>query len=134
MQKFCRHSVYDTSCKVDENDFALSVVPSAIDTGFLTVTCPGAEAFADGWFSGGMLKMPSGALRYIVTHTANQISLWRPEPSIVDILDDEESELVLYPGCDGSLNTCYTKFNNTLNNGAFYWIPSINPVGGSSVF
>ena len=134
MQKFCRHAIYDTSCKVDENDYALSVVPSAIDAGYLNITCPGADGFDDGYFSGGMLKLPSGALRYIVSHVGNVITLWRPEPSIVDILDDVESELILYPGCDGSLNTCHTRFNNTLNNGAFYWIPAINPVGGSSVF
>lgn len=146
MQKFCRHAIYDTSCKVNETEFAVSAVPTAVDAGYLSVTCTFGSYFAggseiptidpppDGYFAGGMLKLPSGALRYIVAHVGNVITLWRPEPSIVEILNDEESELILYPGCDGSLNTCYTRFNNTENNGAFYWIPAVNPVGGPSVF
>ncbi len=127
MQKFCRHVVYHRGCNLDKDDFAVTSSVTAINAQLFIVTCPGAAAHPNGYFTGGMFTLPNGALRYIVNHSGNQISLWRPAPDVAAALLLGGVTTTLYPGCDGSLNTCNDRFNNLDNNGGFYWIPDVNP-------
>jgi uncharacterized phage protein (TIGR02218 family) len=134
MQKFCRHVVYHDGCWLDKSDFVVESTITAIDAKQITLTCPAAAAKPNGYFAGGMITMPNGALRYIAGHTGTQIALWRQAPEIVAALALGAVTTNLYPGCDGSLGTCNDKFNNVDNNGAFYWIPNKDPHGGTSIF
>lgn len=151
MQKFCRHVLYGRGCHIDPQAYAVPSNITAIDARLFTVTCPSAAEFADGWFTGGMITMPSGALRYITGHVGDQITLWRPAPELENLLSGTggvtfgwgnnyghhyggPALTTLYPGCDGALRTCDEKFNNLDNNGAFYWLPPVNPYGANSVF
>lgn len=134
MQKFCRWVVYHDGCWLDKADFAYVSNVTAVDSRRTMLTCPAAASKPDGYFTGGIIEMPSGALRYISSHVGNKIYLWRPAHEVVDALASGSVSLKLFPGCDGSLNTCNDRFNNLDNNGAFYWIPDVNPTGGGKIY
>lgn len=134
MQKFCRHVVYHLGCNLDKAAFEVASTVTAIDSRFFTLICPGAAAHPNGYFNGGMLALPNSRLRYITNHVGNQITLWRPVPEIAAALALGAVSTTLYPGCDGSLNTCNDKFDNLDNNGGFYWIPAINPTDGTTIY
>lgn len=135
-QKFCRHVVYHDGCNVNKNSFAVVATITAIDLQLSSITCTGLESYPTNYFAGGMIRLPSGVYRYVTRSTSNTLTLWRAAPEIKTALDlaATDVELEVYPGCDGSLNTCHSRFNNLDNNGAFYWIPSFNPYGSSNVF
>ena len=134
-QRFCPHVVYNRGCNLDKDNFAVASSVTAIDARQLVVTCPEAAAFSDNYFAGGMFAMPNGALRYITKSAGDQITLWRPAPEVAALLAGEDPvATTLYPGCDGSLNTCNDEFDNLDNNGGRYWIPKVNPYGGGSVY
>src|SRR5690625_7365646 len=86
MQKFCRHVLYGRGCKIDPQAYAVPSNITAIDARLFTVTCPSAAGFADGWLTGGMITMPSGALRYITEHVGDQIPACRPAPDLANLL------------------------------------------------
>jgi Phage conserved hypothetical protein BR0599. len=146
MHGYCRHVVYDSAgCKLNREDFAVATVPTAIDSTYSVITCPEAAAFPNGYFSGGMLRTPNGRMRYISKHAGNQITLWRPEPTVSDMLTNAGwgqawgqyfggVGVTIYPGCDGSLKTCDERFDNLDNNGGFYFQRRGNPFSGDSVF
>lgn len=134
MQKFCRWVVFHDGCWLDKDDFAITTAVTALDARRTTLTCTAAATKPDGYFTGGMIEMPNGALRYISNHVGNQIAVWRPAHEVAEALELGAVSLSIYPGCDGSLNTCNTKFDNLDNNGAFYWIPNINPNSGGKIF
>jgi uncharacterized phage protein (TIGR02218 family) len=132
-QKFCRHVLYNRGCNVDKADHEYTTTITAIDASLTILTCPELALFPENFFGGGMLTMPDGALRYITYSNGEELRLWRPVPEIAAVIPEVPS-VIVYPGCDGSLNSCNGKFNNLDNNGGFYWIPGINPYGGTSVY
>lgn len=135
MQKFCPNVVYHRGCNLNKDDFAQVHEVTAIDERCRVVTVPGAAGYADNFFTGGMLKLPNNSLRYISEHIGEKLVLWRPSPEIGNLLSGPEPhDLTLYPGCDGSLKTCDETFDNLENNRGCYWIPDLNPYGGSNVF
>lgn len=134
MQKFCRWVVYHDGCWLDKAAFAVNTSVTALDARRTTLTCPAAATKPDGYFTGGMIALPNGVLRYISNHVGNQITIWRPANEVAAALALGAVTLPLYPGCDGSLKTCSDQFHNEDNNGGFYWIPPINPNSGAKVF
>lgn len=146
MQGYCRHVVYDSAgCKLNRDDWGVATVPTVIDPTYSIITCPEAAAYPNGYFSGGMLRTPAGRLRYISAHAGAQITLWRGEPSIYDMLQNAGWDqawgqyfggvgVTLYPGCDGSLKTCDERFDNLDNNGGFYFMRATNPFGGDPIY
>lgn len=141
-QRNCRHALYSAGCGVDKATFAVAGSITAV-TG-LVLTVPEAASQSDGWFAGGALEFPDGSFRMITSHVGDQITISRQNRYLTDIFTSTGWGLswgqywggfavTLYPGCDRTLNTCLTKFNNILNNGGFKWIPQKNPMGGSSI-
>ncbi len=136
-QRFCIHTVYHRGCNLDKDDFAEQMDVVQIGPTARTLTVPAAAAFPAGYFTGGMVALPDGVLRYISQHDGEQLSLWRPSPEIMALIDSEAvppqvAALTFYPGCDQSLETCDTRFNNLDNNLGCYWIPDKNPIGSNA--
>lgn len=131
--KSCRHPLYGRGCYLDHADFAVAATVTAING--LTVTSPAAAAQANGYFTGGMLEAPDGTLSYIASHVGSQLSMNRVSSALATAFADEGSGLAitLYPGCDHSYATCAAKFGNDDNYGGFDYIPTKNPMGGSSI-
>lgn len=136
----CRHSLYGRGCNLNKDDFIVEGLMESYSG--LTITVPAAATKTDGWFNGGILEFPDGSYRAILTHVGDQITINRASRYILDNSSGWGKNwgnlwggmnLKLYPGCDKTLSTCKDKFNNLLNNGSFKWIPSKNPMGGSSI-
>lgn len=141
-QKMCRHSLYGRGCFVDKSAFGVTYPISQVSG--VTATIPGAAGHADGWFTGGMLQAPDGSLRFIMQHVGDILALSRVH---VQLASDVQGSgwgqnygnlyggvpVILYPGCDHSMETCNLKFSNLPNYGGFPFIPTKNPMGGSSI-
>lgn len=141
-QKPCPHSLYGLGCNLNKDSFA--VTGAAIDVSGTSIVIAEAALQPDGYYLGGMVKAPNGIYGFIISHSGQNLILQRPIESLIsefDLYGYGNSYgnkyggviLTLYPGCDRLRQTCETKFNNLDNYGGFPWIPSINPMGGSSI-
>lgn len=141
-QRSCRHALYGRGCKLDPEDFGDDGRLTEVDGVELTV--PEAGGRPSGWFSGGMVRTPDGILRFVIRHVGDKLTLQRVAPGLAQALLDSGYGrnygndygglgVRMYPGCDRSRVSCDVKFGNLDNNGAFYWIPTKNPQGGSSI-
>jgi hypothetical protein len=132
-QKSCRHPLYGRGCDLDPEDFAQVATIDAI-TG-RTLTVPEADLLADGFFTGGMVKAPDGTLTYVTSHVGAQLELNRISAGLAAAFaaDGPGTVITIYPGCDHSYATCAAKFSNDDNYGGFDYIPTKNPMGGSSI-
>jgi len=122
----CRHALYSARCGASASansvHLSISAMPSSV-----TLTMVGANAFADGWFNGGMIQY-AGNYRFILSHVGNSITLSRPLAGLTAGISVD-----LYAGCDHAKETCSAKFNNIVNFGGFPWVPTKNPYDGSVV-
>lgn len=125
-QRTCRHTLYTPACGVNKDSFKVQGVVQSAQTAFFV--CTEAGAYPDGYFSGGMVELESGATRFIVNHTGSSLFISRP---FVESIGGQAVNL--YPGCDHLKATCINKFYNLLNFGGFPYIPNTNPFGGSSI-
>lgn len=131
-QRSCRHALYGRGCWLNPEAFALAGTVTAANN--RTLTSAVAATKPNGYFVGGMLRASDGTLSYIVGHVGNQITLQRLSYSLVeDIEDGFPFAVTLYPGCSHDRATCDAKFNNLDNYGGFDFIPTKNPMGGSSI-
>ena len=122
----CRHALYSFSCGVAKEAHKVSGVINTISG--ITLTSLAAATQPSGWFTGGMVILPSGGARFITAHTGTQLTLSRPFVEYV-----MGSNIDIYPGCDHLRTTCSSKFSNVLNFGGFPYIPSTNPFSGKSI-
>lgn len=125
-QKTCRHTLYSISCGVNIAAFKVSTVVQSTTGWSLVNTASGLQP--DGFYSGGLVQTPSGALRFIVRHVGATLYLSRPF-----IEDISGLNIDIYPGCDHLKSTCNVKFFNGDNFGGFPYTPSKNPFGSSAI-
>jgi len=132
-QKSCRHALYGRGCTLDPVDFAVAGTLNDISGNTLTV--PEAASQADGYYTGGMVAAPDGTFSYIADHAGSSLTLNRVSVALATAFSISGAGLAvtIYPGCDHSYATCESKFSNDLNYGGFDYIPSKNPMGGSSI-
>lgn len=122
----CRHALYAARCGVTPE--ALQVVGTVSAASGVTISVPAAAGFADGYFTGGMVKAPDESARFIAAHSGGVLTVQRPLAGLV-----VGATVRLYPGCDHLRSTCAGKFNNLDNFGGFPWIPIRNPYDGRSI-
>lgn len=138
----CRHTIYNRGCNVVKalHEFIDTVYAKSANT--LSIT--GASAEANNWYRGGFIEFQDGSKTMIISHIANNIILDRANRYLEETYPVTGyglnygnfyggMKLILYPGCNKTLSTCETKFNNLPNNGAFPFIPTKNPFGGSTI-
>lgn len=141
-QKSCRHALYGRGCNLDPESFVISGLARTVSG--VTVEVPEAGIKPDSYFLGGMLRAPDGLLGYIVGHSGAIVTLQRPLASLITAFNESGYgrnyggdygglEVKLYPGCNHLRATCKDTFGNLLNYGGFDWIPTKNPMGGSSI-
>jgi len=142
-QKGCRHSLYSPQCGVNMYDYAQGVEILS-ESGFeLTITglsdsvgdsvgdsvSGGTVQLPDGYYSGGIIELADGSLRYITSQTGNTLTLLSPFDTI-DV-DSVGVSATIYPGCAHNISDCKDKFDNLLNYGGFPYIPGRNPFSGN---
>lgn len=119
-QGMCNNVLGDAGCKVVLPDFKFTAQVSAQSGN--TITVPGATTFADGYFTGGFVEAFAGLDdRLILAHVGDVLTLLLPFPtSVVGTNVDS------YPGCAHDFPTCADKFNNGINYGGFFFVPTKN--------
>jgi hypothetical protein len=136
----CRHTLYARGCNLDRNNFSYTSYIGQV-TG-LTMVIPNDEI--DGFFTGGIMEFEDGSTRLITNQTGDVCTINYKSKYIDDTVQTVgyglsygqvygAKPITIYPGCDKTLVTCNNKFSNKLNNGGFKWIPTTNPMGGSSI-
>jgi uncharacterized phage protein (TIGR02218 family) len=131
----CDATLGDTRCGIDLGQAAFrgSGSVSAVVDAFV-VLAEGLSAFADGWFTGGVLTWTGGAndgLRAEVRQHRLQgavarLSLWQAVPRPVAPGDG----FVVTAGCDKRFATCRDKFANVANFRGFPQMPGTDAVLG----
>ena len=127
-QRTCRFALYSFDCGASlvSETLTLTSAVTMVEYRYSAPTLP------NDWLTGGMIVAPDGTRIYIVEQNNGRLRLIRPSPSLFDAV--KESSLYraqVYPGCDHTIETCRSKFNNVRNFGGFPWIPVNNPFDGA---
>lgn len=141
-QRSCPHVLYGRGCKLNKANFETTGPVSSVSG--VSVVIPIAAAQADGYYNAGMIQAPDGSLRFVISHSGANLTLIRPQEGLQDAFDNSgygmsyglyygQVTASIYPGCDRTKETCDSKFSNLDNYGGFPYIPTKNPLGGSSI-
>lgn len=132
-QKSCRHVLYGRGCTLNAADFAVAATLDAISG--LVLTVPEAAGQPNGWYAGGMVAAPDGTLSYVSEHVGSSLRLNRVPSTLAAAfaVTGPGLAVTIYPGCAHNYQTCANKFANDDNYGGFDYIPTKNPMGGSSI-
>ncbi|WNY75978.1 phage BR0599 family protein [Pasteurella multocida] len=128
----CPYSLYDHDCKVKRQNFAVhDLTIEAIDGANITLNLP--QSIPSQWFRAGFVEWIDidgvKESRAVTVHQYNQLSLMGGTKGL-----NVGMKVTVYPGCDGRIITCATKFNNVLNFGGIPHMPNKSPYDGSRVF
>ena len=131
----CAHVLYGTGCEVDKTLFDLSGAVTAVSG--VTISISGVSAFAAGYFAGGYVEYSNSALitperRMIKSNPGGSNAIILVSPPLNLLVG---STAVAYPGCDHSLATCHSKFDNSANYGGFPHTPTNKgPFSGETIY
>lgn len=120
-QSWCNHEVFDVHCGLSSVNYAVAANVNAISGA--VYTCPEAGYKSNGYYTGGVAEAGTD-MRMITDHVGSDLTLQVPFDSRVGVGDS----MTIYPGCDGSPDTCRDKFDNFGNFLGMPYIPSKNPV------
>lgn len=121
-QGLCNHVLYDARCQVDDEDAAYKHVGTVTSVSGNDITVAGVSGFGAGWFDGGRVELGTGGdFRSVQTSSGNVLTLMLPFS-----VDPTGTNVVVRAGCDHSLATCKSKFDNVVNYGGFAFIPTRN--------
>ena len=126
----CRHTLFDSTstgkvgaCGISDTAFKFAGSVGSVTTPKWKFTLTGVSK-PDGYFDNGFVKFTSGynsGLSCVIkSHSSNAITLMLPSAFAFNPGDTFE----IFAGCDKTLETCKTKFNNVVNFGGF---PHIQP-------
>jgi uncharacterized phage protein (TIGR02218 family) len=123
----CNADLGDDRCAVDLGPFTeTAAVTTATSDRIFTASA--LAAFAANWFAGGKVTWTSGLNdglnMEVKTSSAGVIELVLPMPFAVALTDS----FSVYAGCDKTLATCLSKFNNVVNFRGFPHLPGISRV------
>jgi len=127
------YTQFSPPTQISESGFAYSgTISSAIDvtSQIITINSSGAFAQVGDFFAGGWLDTGTGVNvehRGILSSspaTSPNVTLFIDRPLIKAVAGQA---ITFYPGYDGSIDQCDTKFSNRINFGGHPYIPNINP-------
>jgi uncharacterized phage protein (TIGR02218 family) len=129
----CPHFVFDTGCALDKTLYAVTRNITALTGNSITVD--GAALTAAPYFNGGFIEWDADGLGTIERRGiekdlgGNELQLFGRSDGL-----SIGQAVTMYPGCDGSAETCETKFNNLPNYGGVDFMPGKSPFDGRQVF
>jgi len=116
----CAHSVYDTGCGLLKSSFNVS---SSVAAGSSTTVINSALPQPVKYFELGVLVFTSGVnagvRRAVKSFSSGSFTLAMQLP----VAPNTGDAFTVYPGCDRTLNTCKTKFNNANRFRGFPYVP-----------
>lgn len=124
-QRQCPFALYGKQCKANKEDHAHYSTLSQwtrIDDYNLQFSDTLPE-----YIEGGIMQLPNKAWFFIrlVDYTENTITVSRPVYQ--SYLETDETTVVIYEGCDRTIQTCRNRFYNDDNYGGFTLLPLENP-------
>jgi uncharacterized phage protein (TIGR02218 family) len=123
-QQSCNHTLFDSRCAVVRAEFTVNATVVSVNGQFITVDDDG---FDDNFLVGGVVAIPGiNEQRLILSNLDSVIKVFFPFSNLA-VGDTVE----LSVGCDHSLETCRSKFNNGRRFGGFPYIPQDNPFRGT---
>lgn len=125
VQKLCNYPLYSVGCTVNAESFKSTGTVLTVDGNTMTATVFGTKA--DGWFIAGKFVLGT-AKRLITSHVGTTITLSRAiqEAGVGNAFS-------AFRGCDHSMTTCRTAFDNLVNYGGQPWLPTKNPFVGDGI-
>lgn len=119
-QKPCANNIYDFFCGLKIEDWAIEVTVTAVNG--LGVSFTSSEPVDADWLKTGLLI--KGAEHTVITsNTSNTVNLYRIHLGL-----KVGDAVLLAPGCDQSLKTCYGKFENNFRFNGHPNMPCENPL------
>lgn len=119
----CSFECFGDGCELDKEKFKITLLGSECEFSkdFMSIKSSKIDK-PDNYFKDGYVEV-NKRVSFVVSSKIGEIKLMFP-------LSDLNSSSVIhcYAGCDKLLNTCKTKFNNSLNFGGFAFVPSKNPI------
>jgi hypothetical protein len=100
----------------------------------IIVTDAASHALAAQWFAdGGWLEVGVNTtferrgILHSIPSGADKVTLTLDRPLLKPTSLVQGAQMAIYPGYDGSIDQCASKFNNAINHGGHPFIPNVNP-------
>lgn len=122
----CTAELGDARCGINLAGSRYSAATTVLTTdGAMMVSAPAFSNFQPGFFTRGLLRFTSGALKGVVVSIKEHqpggvLRLWQPLARAPAIGDGISASA----GCDKRFETCRDRFNNALNFQGFPYIPA----------
>lgn len=126
----CPHTLYDDACKAPRSLYRVDGLIDRIDG--VSIGFADAAAQPNGFYAGGYIEWTSQyglEQRGIESHQGDLLTIYGGASGLAI-----GQELAIYAGCDRTLNTCHTRFNNVPNYGGAPYMPGKSPFDGTRVF
>lgn len=125
-QRTCDAILGDGRCKKNLASFTDTATVTSVEDNRRMVMSGLANSGQADFYSLGVLEFQTGdnaGLRFeIKAHSGNVIVLWERPPFTIGVGDTVE----VVAGCNKSIDTCHSKFDNTINFQGFNLIPGSN--------
>ena len=119
-QKSCANNIYDFFCGLKIEDWAVEA--TVVSVSGLDVTFSSASSIENNYLGMGLLI--KGSEHTIITaNTSNSATLYKSHLGL-----KKGDVVLLAPGCDQSLKTCFEKFKNNYRFNGHQNIPNENPM------
>ncbi len=144
-QKTCRHPLYGRGCNVNFNDHSTTTDIISASSDGKTFNVESLNGNEPSFFLGGMLRSGSGSFRWITSVNGNNLTVSQQFKELFNEVTNSgygrnygnfyggKRPVQLFPGCNHTMTICRTRFNNLDNYGGFPFIPTENPMDGSSL-
>jgi uncharacterized phage protein (TIGR02218 family) len=133
-QTSCPHLLYGPICTLTNTDYRVQATISIIDG--VIITAPQYSSYTPPHFVGGYVEHTKEGVivrRFIVDNTT-ELATTTITLNLPLYQAEVGDTLFTFPGCDHTIDTCDTKFSNSINYGGQPWIPQKNPMTGTPVF
>ncbi len=120
-QTACNHKLFDAGCGLTAATYKLTTKVT-VDTTQTILTSADFALQTAGYYTNGWLQY-GGEYRHIVAHSGSTITLKYRMAS----LPTSGASVDTYPGCDGYITTCTSRFANIDHFLGFPFIPMQNP-------
>lgn len=130
----CQYPLYSARCGVLRDNYREDTTLFSVDA--YTVIAQASIGKVDNYYAGGMVTWAhrtngNQEKRMIVSSVGSTGELTLA--SLTVGLQGAQA-VTLFPGCDHTISTCDSKFNNKDNCGAMAYIPKKNPFGGTTLY
>lgn len=126
----CANMLYDDGCQVNRETFAFTGTVASVDGRFVEVT--GLETFAGAdvtYFVNGVLTKAGLVVGFITEQDGDTVRCLGKVGGV-----SVSDSVKVYAGCDRTLSTCKTRFNNAINRVGFKTLPTFNPFSSTTRF